>query len=139
VALSVFDEKSRQPSREELTEALGASATLWDELIAHVGDAYPPITEVWNFAGARFGWSLRLRRKDRILLYMTPQTGRFQFGCVLGEKAAAAAQEQGAPKRVLALLEEAPRYAEGRGIRMPVAKPADLDAARVLAALKMGR
>jgi hypothetical protein len=139
VALSVFDEKSRQPSREELTEALGASAGLWDELIAHITDACAPIVEVWNFAGARFGWSLRLKHRDRILLYMTPKTGMFLLGCVLGEKAAAAAREQDAPERVLALLEEAPRYAEGRGIRMPVSTAADLEAARVLAALKMGR
>jgi hypothetical protein len=139
VALSVFDERSRRPSREELTEALGGSAGLWDELIAHVRDVYAPVTEVWSFAGARFGWSLRLKRNDRILLYMTPQTQVFQLGCVLGEKAAAAAREQGVSERVLALLEEAPRYAEGRGIRMPVSTAADLDAARVLAALKMGR
>ena len=139
MALSLFDEKSHQPSREELTEVLGASAGLWDELIAHVTDVYAPVSEVWNFAGARFGWSLRLKRKDRNLLYMTPQAGMFLLGCVLGEKAAAAAREQGAPERVLTLLEEAPRYAEGRGIRMPVSTAADLDAARVLAALKMGR
>ena len=37
------------------------------------------------------------------------------------------------------MIDEAPRYGEGRGIRMQVATAADLETARLLTALKMGR
>jgi len=35
----------------------------------------------------KFGWSLRLKSKDRILLYMTPQVRRPLLGVVQGDLA----------------------------------------------------
>ncbi len=137
MALSAFDDKSRPPKPGELEAVLGDSAGLWDELVAHVEGAYPPVTQLWNFSGAKYGWSLRLKRRERIVLYMTPQPGGFLLGVVLGEKAAKAAHDSGLPKSVLILIDGAPRYAEGRGIRLVVSSAGDLAAARTLAALKM--
>ena len=128
-----------RPCREA-TAARGVfeeASDLWNELVAHVAENDAPITELWSFAGARFGWFLRLRRKDRVVLYMTPQVGRFLVGVVLGEPAAEAALQSGLPEPVRALIESAPRYAEGRGIRFAVATSADLAAARKLAAIKL--
>ncbi|MBK9305378.1 MAG: DUF3788 family protein [bacterium] len=73
------------------------------------------------------------------MLYMTPQAGAFQLGLVLGEKAAQAAHEMDLPDSVLPLIDAAPRYAEGRGIRLPVVTGDDLAAVRALAALKMAK
>lgn len=58
---------------------------------------------------------------------------------VLGEKAAQAAHEMDLPDSVLPLIDAAPRYAEGRGIRLPVVTGDDLAAVRALAALKMAK
>lgn len=137
MALSAFDDKSRPPKPGELEAVLGHSAGLWDELVAHVEDTYAPVTRLWSFSGAKYGWSLRLKRRERIVLYMTPQSGAFLLGIVLGEKAAKAAHDSGLPGRILELVDGAPRYAEGRGIRLVVSNAGDLAAARVLAALKM--
>jgi hypothetical protein len=137
MALSAFDDESHPPEPGGLEAVLGWSAGLWDDLVAHVAASYPPITQLWNFAGAKTGWSLRLKRRDRIVLYMTPQPGGFLLGVVLGEKAARAAHDAGLPEAVLALIDDAPRYGEGRGIRLAVSTGDDLAAARILAALKM--
>lgn len=137
MALSAFDEEAHRPEPSELEAVLRGSTELWEKLIAHVAASYPPIAEVWNFGGAKYGWSLRLKREDRIVLYLTPQPGSFLVGVVLGEKAAKAAHEAALSERVLALIDGAPRYAEGRGIRLVVITQEDLDAAQVLAALKM--
>ena len=139
MALSAFDDKSRPPAPDELAEVLGQALRPWDDLIAHVEETYPPITQLWNFVGAKYGWSLRLKCKDRVVLYMTPQAGVFQLGLVLGEKAAQAAHDANLPDSVLSLIDAAPRYAEGRGIRLPVATGDDLSAVRTLAALKMAK
>jgi len=136
VALSAFDDPARSPAPAAVGRCLGEVAPLWAELVAHVAGACPPLDEVWNFAGAKFGWSLRLKRADRILVYLTPQDGRFLVGLVLGEKAVAEAAERGLPPAVLALLDAAPRYAEGRGIRLTIAPGDDLDTVRHLVALK---
>jgi uncharacterized protein YdhG (YjbR/CyaY superfamily) len=139
VALSAFDEESHPPEPGGLEAVLGQSADLWDQLVTHVAEAYPPITQLWHFAGAKYGWSLRLKRRDRIVLYMTPQPGSFLLGVVLGETAAQAAHDSGLPEPVLALIDGAPRYGEGRGIRLAVSTGDDLAAARTLAALKMAK
>jgi hypothetical protein len=132
---SAFDDQSRPPDRGELAEVLGPSWGFWDALVSTVVDAHP-LTQLWNFSGAKYGWSLRLKRRDRILLYLTPKSGCFVLGVVLGEKAAKAAHVSGLPEEVLALIDDAPRYAEGRGIRLAVSTEKDLAAARMLLALK---
>jgi len=112
---------------------------LWARLVSHVAERYPPITEQWSHAGKKFGWSMRLRRKERVVLYMTPQVGQFLVGVVLGERAAKAAHEAGLPDGVLALIDNAPAYAEGRGIRVPVTSEDDLAPVRQLVAIKLAR
>jgi len=137
MALSAFDDKSRPPEARELQRVIGKSAALWNQLITYVADDYGPLTEEWNFSGAKYGWSLRLKRKDRVILYLTPQAGQFQVGVALGEKAVKAAHEAGLPEAVLSLMDGAPKYAEGRGIRLPVAGRAALSIAKHLADAKM--
>ena len=137
MALSVFDDKSKQPQAAELKKVLGASAKLWNQLISHVTKQHPPITQIWNYSGAKYGWSLRLKHKDRIVVYMTPQVGVFQAGIVLGEKAILAARQIRLPSRVQVVIDNAPRYAEGRGIRVTVATSDDLQDIQIMVGMKM--
>src|SRR5512138_3371030 len=115
MALSAFDDPARPPAPAELARRLAAAAPLWNALVAHVEKANPPVEEVWSFAGAKFGWSLPLVQKGRVLVYLTPQEGQLLVGLVLGEKAVAAAREAGIPPALLAAIDAAPKYAEGRG------------------------
>ena len=138
MALSAFDDKTHPPTAEDLRRTLGKAAPLWDRLIAEMAEAHAPIREEWNFAGAKYGWSLRLKRRARAVLYLTPQAGAFRLGVAIGDKAAASAATAGVSARVRALIDGAPRYAEGRGIRFTVTTQADVRAARQLAALKLG-
>ena len=62
---------------------------------------------------------------------------RFLVGFALGEKAVRAAHEAALPTSLLAVIDEAPKYAEGRGVRIEVRTKKDLDAVRKLAAVKM--
>lgn len=137
MALSVFEDKTHAPSAAELTRALGGSARLWFRLVAEVAREHGPIVEQWNHAGARFGWSLRLRRRDRVVLYLTPQSKGFMAGVLVGEKAAKAARERGLPAAALRLLEAAPRYAEGRGVRVSVRTLKEVEIVLHLVALKL--
>lgn len=137
MAISVFDDPKQPPEPADLRRRLGPAATAWNALVAGVAEQCGPIEELWAFAGAKFGWSLRLKQKERVLLYLTPAEGSFLAGLVLGEKAAAAARGAGLPDAILALVEGAPRYAEGRGLRIPVGPGEDVGPIRTLVALKM--
>jgi hypothetical protein len=137
MALSAFEDEDHRPGPAELKVTLGKTAVLWEDLISHIGARHPPITELWHFGGSKYGWSLRLKRRERIVLYLIPQRGDFLAGVVLGEKAVQTAQKQGLPADVLAMVDRAPRYAEGRGVRFTVTTQRDVKAAVDLAAAKM--
>ena len=137
MSLSAFEDKSQQPESAELKKVLGKSAALWNDLVAHIETTHAPILAVWNFAGPAFGWSLRLKQKDRIVLYLTPQVGSFIAGIVLGDRAVAAARKLRLPAAVVEILDAAPRYAEGTGIRIPVSSRSAAGAVERLIACKM--
>ncbi len=137
MALSAFDDPKAPPSDRDLSQRLGAAAPAWSALLSKLRQDVDGLDEVWGFAGAKFGWSLRVRRKERVLLYLTPSDGSFLAGIVLGEKAVAAARGAGLPDALLARIEAAPRYAEGRGLRIPLGPGDDVEPIRRLVALKL--
>jgi hypothetical protein len=140
VALSALDNPTSPPTPEELDATLGPAAHAWAELIADVRHHAGELNETWAFSSAKFGWSLRLVQQKRVLVYLTPQAGRLLVGVVLGEKAIAKATAAGlASARTVVVMDAAPRYAEGRGIRLPVETDEDLALAMELARIKIGR
>lgn len=137
MALSAFEDPARPPSADELRQTLGSAAELWSALLQHAHLSCGSLSELWNHSGAKFGWSLRLRQKERVILYLTPQRGAFLVGLVLGERAARSAEAGSLPPLALAALRGAPKYAEGRGIRLSVTSHATLEAVRALIAFKL--
>ena len=77
MALSAFDDPARPPeARGRVPECLSGAAPLMGG--GHRARSRRParrVTEAWAFAGAKFGWSLRLKRGERVILYLTPQDG----------------------------------------------------------------
>lgn len=137
MALSFFEDRSAPPTERMLSEALGEAAAHWTSLRASLLKDLAPLEEEWAFAGAKSGWSLRLKRGKRNIVHMTPCAGRFLASFALGEKAVAAAREAKLPAAMLALIDDAPRYAEGRGVRIPVKTARDAAAIGRLARIKL--
>ena len=137
MALSALTDKSSTPRSKELKETLGRSSALWDQLRDHLAAEYQPLTEKWVMYSEKWGWSLQLKRKKRTILYTTPCKKHFLVGFVLGEKAVKAAHESDLPDPVIALIDSAPKYPEGRGLRIEVRTKKDLDLIEKLAAIKM--
>ena len=137
MAFSVFDDKAAKPGEDELARVLGKSLARWIELREWVGAECAPLSEEWTYSGKAYGWSLRLKQKKRAVLYLTPCSGFFRASLALGEKAAAAAHLAQLPESVLALIDDAPRYAEGRAIRIEVRKKADIQVVESIARIKM--
>jgi len=138
MALSHFGDKAHRPSEDEVRTALGPTYALWQEVEQLVTSAAPAAAREWGYTGASTGWGLRLKQGKRVLLYMTPGDAHFLASLALGEKAVAAAYQQRLPAPVLKLLDEAPKYAEGRGVRLAVRHPHDVCHVAHLIALKVG-
>jgi hypothetical protein len=137
MALSAFDDRNTPPTDRSIKQAIGRAGPAWVSLIGKLHQDCGPLQEEWAFAGATFGWSLRLKRGKRVIVYMTPREGHFIASFALGEKACAAANDRGLPAHVLTLIADAPRYAEGRGVRIPVRNQREASAIRKLALIKL--
>jgi hypothetical protein len=138
VIQSAFDDENEPPVPRTLAKALGGAFKPWSRLIAGLQDAHGPLAEQWHFAGRKFGWSLRLREDKRVLVYLLPGRGSFRASFALGSKACKAAHEVGLPAPLLALIDAAPQYAEGRGVRITVRTMRDVAGVVQLAACKAG-
>jgi uncharacterized protein DUF3788 len=133
MALSAFDDKTRPPTDDQLRSVMGKAYGSWVRLLALVAERIEPVSEVWRFGT---GWSLRVLRKDRVILYMTPRQNQFLVSFALGEKAVAAAHAARLSASVLKAIDDAPRYAEGRGVRIPVRTSSQLTTLARLAQIK---
>ncbi len=136
VSLSAFTDKAHQPTDKDLRSILGKSYVAWIRLIELVSDRVTPISQVWGFTSTSAGWGLRLKRKDRVILYMTPREEHFLVSFALGEKAVVAAGTRKLPTNILKAIESAPKYAEGRGVRLQVRQAREVSALATLAEIK---
>ena len=130
---NAFIGRTKPPTDEELSTELGAARALWDELLTELA---LPIQE-WNSYSPKAGWSLKLKLKKRTIVYLAPCRGSFRVAFVLGDKAIEAARQLKLPKAVLKIIDEAPRYAEGTGVRLEIAARKDLAAVKKLAEVKL--
>ena len=108
----------------------------WTQLIGLVRESIAQASEVWKYTGGRVGWALRLVHLDRVMLYLTPQPRQFIASIALGERAVAAACAAHHSASVVAAIHAAPRYPEGRGIRITVQDNRDIATLAQLAKIK---
>ena len=120
MALSAFRDDGCPPTEDAVRRALGGAHATWVQLLGLVAERVGPVIAIWKYTSSNTGWSLRVVHNDRVILYMTPQQGEFIVSFALGERAVAAARAARLSARVLEAIEEAPRYAEGRGVQIRV-------------------
>ena len=134
---NAFINKSKPPTNAELAAALGPAKKIWDQLIGDLADECGIVDQEWNSYSPKAGWALRLKHKKRNIIYLAPCVGCFRVALILGDKAVAAARQGDLSKSTLKLLDEAPRYPEGTGLRLIVKAAKDLAAIRKLALIKL--
>lgn len=134
---NAFIAKIAKPTDEELTAALGASVEVWKELLNWLAEDKGVTDQEWKSTSPKYGWSLLMKLKKRTILYLGPCDGCFRVAFVLGDRAIAAARQSRLPKSTLKALDEAPRYAEGTGLRLIVKGSKDLAAIRILTTVKL--
>ena len=135
--LSALTDKSHEPTDPDVRKVLGKAYEVWSDLIDAVEERIGPVFRVWGYTSKTTGWGLRLKQKDRVILYMTPQTGKFLVSFALGEKAVAAAKSTRLSPTLVAAIDNAPRYAEGRGLRVEVSRKNQVPDLAALAEIKI--
>lgn len=117
---SIFEEQAIGPTEQDLKEKLGTNYGIWAELRDLVVQLHPGAKAEWNFPGTKYGWSFRIKDRKRAIIYLLPRDGFFKVAFVFGQKAMDAIMCSGVSSEIITELEAAPKYAEGRGIRIEV-------------------
>jgi hypothetical protein len=130
-------EQHLPPTSDELAELLGPAGDLWTELAAAIRTSHPPVTERWVYGGRKYGWSCRLERGKKGILYMTPDAGHFRVGLALPDSAREAVLSGDLPDPIREALAGATKAMEGWPVRMQVRTADDVVVALRLAAIKL--
>jgi len=133
---NAFIGRTEAPADADLSRALGDFKPLWDGLIGEMTDEHG-VAQEWRCQSVKTGWLLRLKRGKRTILWMAPCEGSFRVMFILGERAVLAARQSGLSARLMRIIDEAPHYPEGTGIRLQIKGPRDIPAIRKLATIKL--
>ncbi len=138
MALSIFTDRAAPPDEARLRRALGETLPLWDGVKAHLAGLYgDQLTEEWQYASQKSGWTLALRRGGDALLQLCPRQDYFIVLFVFRETAVSAALCECLPEVVTAAIEAARPSEEGRTFQVQVHAPEDLECIRSLIALEV--
>ena len=134
---NAFIGKAEMPTAEELKSVLGSTSGLWSQLVDSLAAELGNSDGEWNSLKPKYGWSFILKVKKRRIVYFSPFSGCFQVSFILGDKAMAAARATPFAKAMVKILDEAPHYPEGNGVRILVEDAKPLPAIRKLAQIKL--
>jgi len=137
VEANAFIGKAKKPTEEELAAALWLAKAVWDRFITGLAEEYGVDVQEWSSYSKKAGWSLRLKRKKRTIVWLAPCRGCFRVAFILGDKAMKVARECALPPRVMKILEEASKYPEGTGVRITVKGAKDIAVLKKLAEIKL--
>ncbi|MCK5126449.1 MAG: DUF3788 family protein [candidate division Zixibacteria bacterium] len=137
MAHSIFLDKAVEPTDKMVANALGKKLELWQAIVSMTEEICGEINPIWKMPMIKYGWSCRLMRKKRNMLYLVPQDGGFLIAFVFGEKAVAAIEETSISEDIKEELRNARKYVEGRGINFPVKFKKQLPDIRKLIEIKL--
>jgi hypothetical protein len=134
---NAFINKPGPPSEAELAAALGLAKAPWDRLLGDLARELDVNVHEWKCHSPKWGWSLRVKRKARTIVWLSPSEGCFTVLFILGDKAVRAARHGKLPQRIVEALDAAPKYPEGTGVRLRVRNARMVGTLKKLAAIKL--
>jgi hypothetical protein len=134
---NAFIGEPHRPTESQLASALGPAKAAWDELLAELSEKLGVTGREWKCYSTKAGWSLRLKHKQRTILWLSPCRGAFQVACILGDRALEASRAAQLPRRVKEALDTATRYPEGTAVRIDVKTARGIGPIAKLAEIKL--
>lgn len=125
---NAFTGKAEAPSDAELAAELGPAKALWERVCAEL-----ELPGEWHSYSKKAGWSMRLRKGDRNIVYLIPGRGGFEVSMALGDRAVTAARNRGLAR----MVDGARRYGEGTAVRFAVKGPRDFANVKKLVEIKL--
>jgi hypothetical protein len=132
---SIFTDKYKEPTADDLKAALGHTYPLWKSIQEQVVSEYPKAVEEWLCSKA--GWHFRMKDKKRAIIYLLPRDKFFKVAFVFGQKATDAILQSNIGDFIKTELKSARVYAEGRGIRIDIKDEKLISDIKLLISIKL--
>lgn len=133
---SHFVVRTQMPSDASIRKVLSQACDAWDDLVEHLEQSYGLKGSLHFMYGQRYGWALRFQQGSRLVTALYPNRSCLTVQIILGSAQVETATTMGLPARVMAVLESAKKYPEGRWLFLPVKSLAGVRELRSLIALK---
>jgi len=137
VSQNAFSGRASKPTENDLKTVLGASHMLWKQVVSELMQDLKLDGADWHTASAKYGWSFRLRLKQRNIVYLGPRKGFFVAAFVLGDKAVIALRNTDLPADLLHTIAQTKRYPEGTPVRIEVTNQDNVGVVKILARIKL--
>lgn len=126
MSVGIFTDKDHEPTKDEISTALGPAKPLWDELVQFIEENYQ-IAGEFLFYGKKYGWTRRYRKSGKALTSLFPAKGCFIAQVVLNPPQTEKALGANLSKSTLQMIKEAKAYHDGRWLFIKVASKKDTD------------
>jgi Protein of unknown function (DUF3788) len=134
---SIFIDKLKTPDDSDLKSGLKDCFRWWKELENYTLEFDALYKPLWKFASEKFGWGFQIKDKKRAIVYLLPRDKYFKVGLVFGKKAVEKIMSTNIHDSIKKLINDAPEYAEGKGIRIDVKDDSLLNDIKALIQIKI--
>ena len=126
-------DKECKPTESQMLKWIGKRAMLWSDLREYLVFGYDHPAEL-DFAGKKYGWSVRYRKSGKTLATLFPERGGFTALVVLGNKEVAKIEEcvKKLSKKVRELFENTDQLHDGRWLWIRPSSKADIESIKML-------
>jgi hypothetical protein len=131
-----FGQKEVSPDESKLKKILGKLYFAYKQVL-ELTEAYD---HEWKYYGKKHGWQLKVARKGKALLYLTPLEKSFKIGLAVRENERERLLNSSLPPKTKEKLSTAKKYPEGYPLRLEIKSKADMRTVRaVIEVLKESR
>lgn len=127
MSASIFSDKTQVPDEVMLSAALGKTKTYLDKICDFIETETGHLTREWKHYGQKSGWLLKLLSKKRNMMFVIPENGCFTVGFVFGDRAVNAVMNSNLNEPIKNDLQNARKYAEGRGISLVIKDSSEME------------
>ncbi len=123
------------PSPAQIRRSLGAAFAAWEALL----DPSLGRTMEWKRYSKNAPWALRVNEGKKTVFWVRPTKGELHVTLIVGEKKVQTGLAGRLPGRLKDDLRKAPKYPEGRAVRLRMRTAARVADVERLVSLKLGR
>ena len=117
---NIFLKKENMPNHTLVEEKLGSNYKYLKKIRNYVKDIVDGPIEEWKYYGKKNGWLLKTLSKKRNLFFINVCDNFFKITFIFSDKAVNAIKEKSISKKLINELLSTRKYAEGRGLTIPV-------------------